>query len=482
MIISFNPKYIIKDDLHRLVIYDRLTGTNDMGSVYFMHPFHAYILGNFANGQEHETVARLCSQRLHVSVYVIKRFINELLEKEDAVHVSVGDINLNFPPKILLVGTHKHPQENIHENIEKGLGMLRDLDFKNPRFYNGPLDITWMLNNKCTVGCEYCYADTKTSCTEIGIDLFKNIVNECKANDVRSVNIIGGDIFVKHEWWKFVTYLEERDFNPSFLSTKKPLTKKELLMLKETGFSGILQLSLDSTNEDELRDILHCKTGYLNKIKQMFAEYKEINPNYRLRISTVICKYNAKRETIEKMLQFLKHEDCVYEWELRHSMMPFSKNGNILCSQKEVEQIDKYVKSSILYLKNPFIVSYIPPTNTDRCENLLCNDNNFDYRCTANMRHCFILPDGKVTLCERMYWNPAFIIGDVNKDSLVSIWQSEKALALYDMEHTIAPDSPCHNCKGKNNCYRKHKRCLVDVVNTYGKDNITYPDPICVRQ
>lgn len=446
-----------------------------------MYPFHAYILGSFANGQDFETVARQCNQRLHVSIDVIKRFINELLGKEDTVHVSVGDVNLNIPPKILLLGTHKHPQENIQENIEKGLEMLRDLDFKDVRLYKGPLEITWMLNNRCVVGCEYCYADTKTSCTEIGIDLFKNIVNECKENNVRSVNIIGGDIFVKHEWWKYVTYLIKKDFNPSFLSTKKPLTKKELLMLKETGFSGILQLSLDSTYEDELRAILHCGTGYFSRIKQMLADYKEISPNYRLRISTVICKYNAIRETIERMYQFLKREGCISEWELRYSMMPFSRNGSILCSQEEVKTIDEYVKNSILCLENPFLISYIPPTNTNRCENLLCNDNKFDYRCTANMRHCFILPDGKVTLCERMYWNPAFIIGDINKDSLVSIWKSEKALALYDMEHTIAVDSPCHNCKGKKNCYGKHKRCLVDVVNSYGEDNITYPDPLCAR-
>lgn len=33
----------------------------------------------------------------------------------------------------------------------------------------------------------------------------------------------------------------------------------------------------------------------------------------------------------------------------------------------------------------------------------------------------FILPDGKVTICEQLYWNSHFIIGDVQRTNLKDI-------------------------------------------------------------
>lgn len=38
--------------------------------------------------------------------------------------------------------------------------------------------------------------------------------------------------------------------------------------------------------------------------------------------------------------------------------------------------------------------------------------------CSALNSHLFILPDGKVTICEQLYWNPRFIIGDAKKSGL----------------------------------------------------------------
>ncbi len=38
--------------------------------------------------------------------------------------------------------------------------------------------------------------------------------------------------------------------------------------------------------------------------------------------------------------------------------------------------------------------------------------------CSALTTHMFILPDGKVTVCEQLYWHPQFIIGNVTTQSL----------------------------------------------------------------
>ncbi|MDY0324462.1 MAG: SPASM domain-containing protein, partial [Candidatus Carbobacillus sp.] len=51
--------------------------------------------------------------------------------------------------------------------------------------------------------------------------------------------------------------------------------------------------------------------------------------------------------------------------------------------------------------------------------------------CTANISQFCILPDGQVTICEELYWQPNFIIGNILTNTIDEIWQSKKALDLY---------------------------------------------------
>ena len=46
----------------------------------------------------------------------------------------------------------------------------------------------------------------------------------------------------------------------------------------------------------------------------------------------------------------------------------------------------------------------------------------------------FVLPDGKVTLCEQLYWHPQFILGDLKEQTLAEIWQSPRAKALFEWD------------------------------------------------
>jgi sulfatase maturation enzyme AslB (radical SAM superfamily) len=39
--------------------------------------------------------------------------------------------------------------------------------------------------------------------------------------------------------------------------------------------------------------------------------------------------------------------------------------------------------------------------------------------CTGNTRVFYVLPDGKITFCEQMYWSPNFIIGDITNLSSI---------------------------------------------------------------
>jgi radical SAM protein with 4Fe4S-binding SPASM domain len=90
------------------------------------------------------------------------------------------------------------------------------------------------------------------------------------------------------------------------------------------------------------------------------------------------------------------------------------------------------------------------------------------------------LPDGKITLCEELYWLPQFITGDLMKQSIKQAWNSEKALALYHFSQDLVREQiACKACKDFDRCHQTRGVCWKQVLYAYGKENWDYPDPRC---
>ena len=92
----------------------------------------------------------------------------------------------------------------------------------------------------------------------------------------------------------------------------------------------------------------------------------------------------------------------------------------------------------------------------------------------------FTLPDGKVTICEQMYWHPFFILGDLSKQSIMEMWSSEKALDLWNFSREEVKDSsPCKTCADFEICRRGRGNCWRYAIAAYGEENYDYPAPNC---
>src|SRR5208337_3958023 len=93
-------------------------------------------------------------------------------------------------------------------------------------------------------------------------------------------------------------------------------------------------------------------------------------------------------------------------------------------------------------------------------------------KCSANSSHVVLLPDGKVTICEQLYWDPRFIIGDLSVQSIEEVWYSPRALELaFPKKLEFSDKSACKLCSIFDECYSYPNRCLADVLKAYGKEN-----------
>ena len=92
----------------------------------------------------------------------------------------------------------------------------------------------------------------------------------------------------------------------------------------------------------------------------------------------------------------------------------------------------------------------------------------------------FILPDGNVTICEQLYWNSHFIIGDVQRTNLKDIWQSQEALYLCNLSRQdIGQHNKCQACTHFEECFRYGNRCWNNITKAYGKSN-NVPVPVAL--
>lgn len=102
--------------------------------------------------------------------------------------------------------------------------------------------------------------------------------------------------------------------------------------------------------------------------------------------------------------------------------------------------------------------------------------------CSGNLNALYILPDGKVTICEELYWHPRFLLGDLRTQSLKEVWDSKKAKDLFFLKQTdIQEASACKTCEDFTNCREYLHVCWRDVILAYGKKNWDFPGIFCPK-
>ena len=101
-------------------------------------------------------------------------------------------------------------------------------------------------------------------------------------------------------------------------------------------------------------------------------------------------------------------------------------------------------------------------------------------RCTGNQSSFIILPNGDVTICEEVYFNKNLVIGNILENSIMDVWNSDKAKNLFYISQSVFPkESPCSKCHEFEACRHNLGICWFDVIASYGEENRLFPAPDC---
>lgn len=485
-LMEINNKYIVnsvykfRNDIHRVVITNQKNyflddyeeGTFAEGFSSLIHPYVAYIFSFFDGTNTILDVYNILRDVLQISLDEFAKTIYKFIENEETQVFKVGDSYNSIPQNFLTKSNPNEMRNDLHLSfdIEE---MVGHLDLKTVRNYV-PNEMTLMLNNTCCTNCIYCYADRRTTVQKlIPFKRIQDIIKEASELQMRDIGIDGGDFFMYPYWYELLLELKKYEYRP-LISTKFPITKDIVERLTKVGVKKI-QLSLDSIRNNEIQQILKVKEDYLPRVIDGIKILNEAG--IEITLKPVITNINDSIESIEELVAFTTEFDNIKDIYLTPADYSQFKEFNFHSTKTKLKLIEDYVpflKGN--FKKNIVMLGYGSDETVENKMKVFGSRST----CSGNVSTFFVLPDGKVTLCEQLYWHPFFIIGDLNHQSIMEMWNSEKAISLWNFSQDEVQDSsPCKNCGIFEDCRRGQGNCWRMAIVTYGPEYYDYPSPNC---
>ena len=475
-----NHYYMLRHDLKRtyIVAPDDSMPLNSIavnsGWISKIHPIYAMILSFFSKPVSLKKAISEISEFLSLEETYIKNFLNQMIDAKEPQYTEYANHINGFPINILIKEEHAFckPQQYLPQDF-----IYQEIDLESERPYKVPHSLVYMINNTCATKCIYCYADTKTKASSLPIKQLKELISKIKAYRIAEFKITGGEFFLYKEWEELMKVLNEHNYKLDLISTKVPLKEADIVKFKK--FNTGLQISLDSLNPEIASKILRVKKNYIEQIIKMIDLLEKYKVSFQ--IATVITSYNESIDNLVQIYEFVKKLQYLRRWEIRIAFKSLYSNNDfasIKIKKDKINEIEKWIQeikasSNLNILWSPDLDGRYK--QTDKGSRYFTGA-----RCSANMSNLVILPDGKVTICEQLYWNEKFIIGDITKQSIEEIWNSDKALTLHRLSRSaISAQSPCKKCRDFDDCFTYANRCFADIIKAYGWDKWDYPDPRC---
>ena len=477
-----NPEYELRRDKNRIIIVNKTIAIASFVRDFmgFVHPIYAIILSFFDGEKKLEQVLAAATALLRKDQSFISNIIEPLLENEEALHFHYDGYHFSFPEKLLVkrddgIIPIKYRPEDFF--IPK-----QEMDLESRRLHY-PLDILFMVNTRCVTDCIYCYADrTKKMDCQIPLKRLKELIKEAKSLNMRSFDITGGELFLYEHWEEFLAELLANGFVP-YISTKCPIKPETIKKLTELGIKRI-QISIDSIIKEELMQLLSVKEDYYHQLLETIKNLDE--SDIEIYTNTQFTSINTGHaEDLINYLLDLKNIKRINMGAAGYSLYKCEKDYlEYKPLLKEIKRIEAHVnelKEKYVDKVNINFSGYIEKAsilnkNQEESE----KDFKARARCSGNFYAFFILPDGKVTICEELYWHPKFVIGDLTKQSIEEVWNSRPALELYNISQDIvSAKSPCKTCSEFEPCHKNQGVCWKQVLYAYGYDNWDYADPKC---
>lgn len=476
----FNSDYRFRNDTDRIVMYSGSTvhkgSTKDWTG--FVHPIQAMLLGLFTDGRTFVEHCEDIASHFKISQQQAEEIMSQYVMNAECVYTKYNGIEVEFPQNVLIplqVGEELPEYTFNSDDLQ-----CQIVDLIKDRTHKAPLSALFILNNHCLTKCVYCYADRKTHCKELPTERVLAIIDEAAKLKFTNIDIVGGEVFLRKDWDRILRHLVDCGLSPLYISTKMPVTRGIIERLLHTGYDNVVQISLDSMNVHTLSELIGCQDGYLDKL---LAGVKLLQENgFKIQFDTILTNLNCSEEELTALYEYIKRVCNLEYWEIRVPEISLYSEETYKRAVFDVLELEKSC-TFVRRLRDNANIRIVLSDEVlrSRHRSVAIGNGHFCHgNCGMLYNRMIILPDGKVTCCEQLYWHPDFIIGDLKTQTIEEVWQSDKAKQLFCLRYGAVGGGVCAGCKASGECTRSHRRCVVSTMKAYGLSNWDFPDPDCV--
>ena len=475
----FNHYYLLRHDEKRSILFSHVDTVSSVSVnkdwLSCIHPIYAMMLSFFSKPITKEKAIEKIADFFDFSQDYTANLVEKFIENKEEFHTEFCGHNNNFPKNIIIRADQTCYKMRVYT---PDMFVYSDLDFKTFRLYSAPLYITFMVNNRCLTNCVYCYADRGTRCKNMNFSQVEKIIDMAHDANIQNIDLDGGEFFIYPHWKRLLEKLQMYEYKPRIVSTKYPVSEDDIAQFSTFGIS--LQVSLDSLNQKTLDNMVGAIKDYSTKMRQTIITIDKYMP---FQVATILTKFNTSIDDLEQMYSFFCTTKRIRRWEIRVGFKSlYSKNdfNNIRIEPGDINKI--YLWVSEKRKDAPFEIKWSPGREVNFFKSKNGGQDFIGGRCSGNTIHFFVLPDGKVTICEQLYWKKNFIIGDLTKQTIAEVWKSNKAMYLANMQQKdYSDDSKCKSCDIFDKCHSYMNKCYANILKAYGDEHWDYPDPRCAR-
>jgi len=315
--------------------------------------------------------------------------------------------------------------------------------------------LQWHITQSCNLHCKHCYDRSGRSELDFGkaLEILGDLHDFCRSNNVKGrISFSGGNPLLYPHFDDLYRAAAERGFDISILGNPSPRSRIEKIVSIQTP--EFFQVSLEGLQEhnDSIRG-----PGHFERTVSFLEVLREFDV-YSMVMLTLT------RDNIDQIL-------------------PLGKFLQGITDAFNFNRLSMVGEGAALKLPNPqyyaeFLKAYLDAAQTnpvlgikDNLINIIYHQQGIDpfggctgFGCGAAFNFLSLLADGEVHACRKF---PS-LIGNINEQSLTSIYYSEKA-QLYR-----AGCSACTKCPIRPGC----GGCLA-VAYSHGLDVLKEKDPYC---
>lgn len=458
MTLILNPKIGLKKLVHSVGIYflDPFEGISE---VYYIHPIYAILLAMFDGEKDyHQILKDFC--------FLIDMEYNTDNIEQLNKYISIIESNFSNNISILvkkesLKLTKQKPRYQPEDFVMPANNI--NLDEDQSRF-DFPLMMSYNVTTKCKMRCRYCYHPRYAMEEYISLARLNKLFDECVEKGCKYIILCGGDPFDRPDILDILTMLNEKGIF-YFISTKSYLDAKTCHVLKEKANPSGIQISLDTSDPKLAAFLTGMDDGFLERTTETIKNLKQ--QQIPVQIKAVLTSYNI--DQLEQFILFCSKigVDRLKLSQYAHSI--WNQDEKLFPTENQLKYANNIIGKYKLSMTTPKIVGgnfriEIVSNKNNQSDNIFENRD----QCSTGRSLLTMLPNGEVIICDHLPYSPEVILGDLRKQSIEELWNSEKLFRFLSPppRSKYNDNTPCKHCQEEH--YKKcHTRYSICLKNSY---------------